>query len=240
MERIQRRFKARRFIAYFQSFSNTNAPVATLKDLFDEALIEKSIVGLSVATRPDCVENDKLRLLGSYSRERMVWLELGLQSAHDTTLRGIKRGHDVACFADAVSRGKEFGLSVCAHVILGLPGETRDMMLQTARFLSSLPIEGVKIHHLYVVKKTPLAESYDAGSFSCLERSDYVKLLVDFMELLRDDIVIHRLTGDPPPGELAAPLWSLDKSRNIRLIHEEFERRDTWQGKNLKSFSAGK
>jgi len=237
MEKIKSRFKAQKFIAYFQSFSNTNAPVAILKDLFDQALISDSIVGLSVATRPDCVEDEKLKLLASYSGERMVWLELGLQSAHDITLKRINRGHDVACFEDAVGRAKELGLSVVAHVILGLPGETKKMMLETARFLSSLPIEGVKIHHLYVVRKTLLAELYEAGKFSCLEQSGYVGLLVDFIELLRDDIVVHRLTGDPHSGELMTPLWSLNKSQNIGLIHEEFERRNTWQGKN---FSVGK
>lgn len=233
MERITRRFKAQKFIAYFQSFSNTNAPVARLKNLYDQALISDSVVGLSVATRPDCVEDDKLKLLASYLRERMVWLELGLQSAHDITLKRINRGHDVACFEDAVMRAKDVGLSVIAHVILGLPGETREMMLETARFLSALPIEGVKIHHLYVVRKTALAEIYESGKFSCLEQSDYVGLLVDFLELLRDDIVVHRLAGDPRPEELLTPLWSLNKSQTIGLIHEEFERRNTWQGKTF-------
>ncbi|RJR22771.1 MAG: TIGR01212 family radical SAM protein [Desulfobacteraceae bacterium] len=240
IQRIETRFKARKFISYLQSFSNTYAPLPVLKAIYEEALSNKAVVGLSVATRPDCLNYQILELLGNYGKNKMVWLELGLQSAHDVTLKKINRGHDVACFSKAVEKARDFGLSICAHVILGLPGETREMMLETARFLSSLQVEGVKIHLLYVLKGTPFASWYAHGKFKCLERHEYVELVVDFIELLRKDIIIHRLTGDPPPGELIAPGWALDKSATLRLVQECLERRDTWQGKRLMTFSAGR
>jgi radical SAM protein (TIGR01212 family) len=233
MEAVGRRFKADKFIAYFQSFTNTYAPVEVLRSLYEEALAFDSVVGLSVATRPDCVSDEVLNLLLGFKERALVWLELGLQSAHDQTLRIINRGHDAACFAHAAERAASLGLSVCSHVILGLPGETREMMLTTARFISSLPIDGVKIHLLHVLKGTELERSYREGRLRCLERGQYVDLVVDFLELLREDIVIHRLTGDPPAGGLVAPQWALDKSENIRLIREALERRDTWQGKKM-------
>ena len=173
----EKRYGARKFIAYFQSFTNTYAPLPRLKELYDAALRHPDVVGLSVATRPDCVDSDVLRLLSSYQNDRLVWIEYGLQSAHDSTLHTIHRGHDVACFGHAVHLADGYGLNVCAHVILGLPGETRAMMLETARYLSSLPLDGVKIHLLYVLKETRLAELYEKGKYQCLEQSDYVELV---------------------------------------------------------------
>lgn len=233
MEAVGRRFKADKFIAYFQSFTNTYAPVEVLRSLYEEALSFDSVVGLSVATRPDCVGEEILELLAGFKERALVWLELGLQSAHDSTLALINRGHDASCFARASERAASMGLSVCGHVILGLPGETREMMLATARFVSSLPLEGIKIHLLHVLKGTELERSYREGRLRCLERGQYVDLVVDFLEILREDIVIHRLTGDPPPGGLVAPQWALDKAENLRLIRQALEGRDTWQGKRI-------
>lgn len=237
---IRKRYKAQKFIAYFQSFTNTYAPVSKLKSLYDKALDHKGMVGLSVATRPDCVDADVLSLVSSYQSDYLVWVEYGLQSAHDTTLRQINRGHDVACFEKSVNQTHDYGLNICAHIILGLPGEDRKMMLQTARFLSGLPIQGIKIHLLYVVEKTPLAELHKSGEFRCLNREEYIELVVDFLELLRPDMVVQRLTGDPIRSELIAPLWAMDKPKNLRLIHEALERRDTWQGKLYEKSIAGK
>ena len=237
---IQKRYKAKKFIAYFQSFTNTHAPLSRLKALYDQALAHKHMVGLSVATRPDCVDADVLKLISSYKKDRLVWLEYGLQSAHDMTLKRINRGHDAACFEQNVRMTAEYGINICAHIILGLPGENREMMLQTARFLSNLPVHGVKIHLLYVVKGTFLCELYEKGEFSCLEREEYVDLVVDFLELLPPDMVIQRLTGDPVKSELVAPSWALEKSENLRLIKESLERRDTWQGRLYRNSTAGK
>jgi hypothetical protein len=162
-----------------------------------------------------------------------VWLELGLQSAHDSTLLQINRGHDVACFDRAVAEAHARGLNICAHVILGLPGETREMMMETARHLAVVAVEGVKIHALYVVEGTPLAEIYNRGGYRCLEREEYVGLVLDFLERLPPSLVIHRLTGDPMPDELVAPLWVREKSRTLNLMRKRFEERDTWQGKRF-------
>ena len=228
---VQRRYRAKKFIAYFQSFTNTYAPIEHLKALYDQALESRDMVGLSVATRPDCVDADVLDLLESYQGDYLVWVEYGLQSAHDKTLERINRGHDVACFERSVFLANEHGLNVCAHVILGLPGESREMMMQTARFISNLPIQGVKIHLLYVVKGTQLAKLYEEGEFRCLEQEEYVDLVVDFLELLPSDMVIQRLTGDPVRSELVAPSWAMEKSRNLTLIAETLERKNIWQGR---------
>ncbi|MFH1629565.1 MAG: TIGR01212 family radical SAM protein [Pseudomonadota bacterium] len=237
---IERRYKAKKFIAYFQSFTNTYAPVPLLKSLYDEALAHKDMVGLSVATRPDCVDREILTLLCSYQTDHLVWLEYGLQSSHDVTLQRINRGHDVACFEKSVQMADEYSINICAHVILGLPGEGREMMLQTAQFLSRLPIRGVKIHLLYVAEGTPLSEFYYQEGFPCLEREEYADLVVDFLELLPPDMVIQRLTGDPVRSELVAPSWAKEKAANLRFINDILERRDTWQGRHYRKSTGGK
>jgi len=228
---FQNRYKARKFIAYFQSFSNTYAPLPQLKSLYDQALAHDDMVGLSVGTRPDCVDMDILRLLGSYQDDYLVWIEFGLQSIHNATLDRINRGHDVACFERSVYMARKCGLNICAHIILGLPGENREMMLETSRALSRLPIQGVKIHLLYVIEGTYLAELFNKGEIRCLEREEYSDLVVDFLELLPPDMVIQRLTGDPAKAELIAPSWAKEKMKNLHHIRETLERRDTWQGR---------
>ena len=236
---IQKRYGAKKFIAYFQSFTNTYAPLPHLKKLYDQALAHDDIVGLSVATRPDCVDRDILDLLSSYQPDYLVWIEYGLQSAHDRTLRRINRGHDVDCFRGSVFLANEYGLNICTHIILGLPGEDREMMLQTARFISGLPVQGVKIHLLYVVKGTDLAELYQKDEVRCLKQKEYVNLVVDFLELLPPDMVIQRLTGDPIRSELVAPSWAKDKSQNLKLIKKTLERRNTWQGRLYQKSTVG-
>jgi radical SAM protein (TIGR01212 family) len=233
---IHKRYHAKKFIAYFQSFTNTYAPLSRLKRLYDMALAHQDMVGLAVGTRPDCINSDTLKLLNSYTGKYLVWVEYGLQSAHDCTLKLINRGHDVACFKDSVLKANEYGLNVCAHVILGLPREDRKMMMQTASFLAQLPVQGIKIHLLYVVEGTPLAQLYRKGVFRTLEREEYIDLVVEFMELLPPDMVIQRLTGDPVKLELISPMWAKEKSLNLKLIHESFERRNTWQGKQYQKF----
>ncbi len=227
----ERRYRAKKFIAYFQSFSNTYAPIPRLRALYSEALSFPGVVGLSVATRPDCIGSEVLHLLNAYQQDHLVWIEYGLQSAHDSTLMRLNRGHDVRCFEQAVRRTADHGINICAHVILGLPGEDRDMMMATARYLSNLPVQGVKIHLLYVVKGTRLAELYEKGAFACLTREEYADLVVDFLEVLPPGMVIQRLTGDPLGPELLAPHWALDKSRNLSVIKSRLEERHTRQGR---------
>lgn len=230
LTRLKRRYGASGFIAYFQSFSNTYAPVARLRALYDEALGFDEIVGLSIGTRPDCLTDEALELLAGYARKRLLWLELGLQSAHDNTLKTINRGHDVACFTEAVARAAARGLEVVAHVILGLPGEGAGEIAATASYLARLPLQGVKIHLLYVVEGSGLARLYREGGYECLTQEDYVRQVVDFVELLPPHFVIHRLTGDPHRQELLAPDWCLDKSGVMARIREECARRGSRQG----------
>ena len=231
VSRLAKRYNAKKFIAYFQSFSNTYAPVPILRDLYDQALAVEGVVGLSVGTRPDCTDEPVLDLLAEYASRHLVWVEYGLQSAHDATLMRINRGHDRACFQDAVKRTRGRGISMCAHVILGLPGETRDDMLETARFITDLGLDGVKIHLLYVIRGTALAKMYDQGKYRCLEQAEYVDLVCDFLERLPERMVIQRLTGDPHPEELLAPAWALKKTENLTRIRERLAERDTWQGR---------
>lgn len=227
---LARRYKAKKFIAYFQSYTNTYAPASRLKDLYDRALSVESMCGLSVGTRPDCVDEEKLDLIAGYRDRFLVWVEYGLQSAHDSTLRLINRGHDFAAFENAVLASRKRGINVCAHVILGLPGESEKQMIETAKVLSAMDINGVKIHLLYVVKDTVLETWYRQGEYTCLERDEYVDLVCRFLSHLRKDIVVQRLTGDPHPGELVAPEWALNKTDTLECIRSTLEEKDLCQG----------
>jgi radical SAM protein (TIGR01212 family) len=229
-----RRHGAEQFLAYFQAATNTHAPVEKLRRLYDEALAHPRIVGLAIGTRPDSVPDPVLDLLQGYARSRYVCLELGLQSIHDRSLDWMNRGHHYDAFLDAVARCQGRGLDLCAHVILGLPGESWDDMLATADALAALPVQGVKIHNLHVVRRTPMEVMYHAGQVRMLERDEYVQLVCDFLERLPPEMVIHRLNGDAPPDYLVAPLWCLKKAELLRKIEEELQRRDSWQGKQSK------
>jgi radical SAM protein (TIGR01212 family) len=228
------RYKAKKFLAYFQSFSNTYAPIDRLQKLYDEALAVEDVVGLSIGTRPDCVDPPVLELLQDYAGRHLIWIEYGLQSASDKTLERINRGHDVQCFKDAVRATLNRGIKICVHVILGLPGETRSDILHTARTISDLGIDGVKLHLLYVVKGTPLEALYRQGDYRCLEQQAYIDLVCDFLERIPPEMVIQRLTGDPHPEELVAPQWSLKKAETLRRINETLDKRDSWQGSKFR------
>jgi len=232
-EVMVRKYKARKFIAYFQSYSNTYAPVGQLRRLYDEALGVPDVVGLIVGTRPDCLPPDVLDLLEEYARKTYFWLELGLQSPLDRTLRFMNRGHDFTSFASSVKRCKERGIRACAHVILGLPGETNEEMLATPLILNDLGIDGVKIHLLHVMRGTRLEEMYEKGEVRLLDRDDYVGLVCDFIERLDRGISIQRLTGDGGRDHLVAPLWSLAKFEVLNAIDAELERRRTRQGSKI-------
>ena len=234
---LSKRYKAKKFIAYFQSFSNTYAPIEQLESLYDEALALDDVVGISIGTRPDCINDSVLDLLQSYANNYFVWIEYGLQSVHDATLEFINRGHDVNCFKKTVAATKNRGIYICAHVILGLPGEDKKDNLRTARVISDMEIDGIKIHLLYVIKGTKLDELYTTGQFKCLEQQEYVDLVCDFLEHIPAGMVIQRLTGDPHPKELVAPIWSLKKSETLTMIKETLEIRDSWQGKFVEPIS---
>jgi len=239
-ETLSKRYKAKKFIAYFQSFSNTYASVNTLKGLYEQALAVDDVVGISIGTRPDCVNDEILNLLQGYARHCLVWIEYGLQSAKDETLVFINRGHDVRCFKEAVYATQSRGINICAHVILGLPNESKADMLHTAKILADLKIDGVKLHLLYVVKGTRLEKLYRQGKYSCLKQQAYIDLVCDFLERIPPDTVIQRLTGDPHPNELVAPQWALKKSETLAKIRQTLEKRDSWQGKFLEDHLQGR
>ena len=229
-EVMRRKYRAQKFIAYFQPYSNSYAPVEKLRAIFNKTFSIPDVVGIIAATRPDCLSDDVLDYLAELSTHTYLWLELGLQSMHDRTLTLINRRHDHACSISAVKRAKARGLRVCTHVMLGLPGESREEMLAMAEELNRLGVDGVKLHLLHVMKGTRLAELYKLGEIKLLDRDTYAGLLCDFLERLDPRILIHRLTGDGGHDNLVAPLWSLKKFEVLNLIDAEMERRGTRQG----------
>ncbi|MBT4483409.1 MAG: TIGR01212 family radical SAM protein [Candidatus Latescibacteria bacterium] len=228
---LRQRYKAKTFIAYFQSFSNTYAPVEKLRRLYEEALAVEDIVGLAIGTRPDCIDDAVLDLLAEIHKRTYLSVEYGLQSIHDRTLKLINRGHDARSFLDTVSLTRKRGMDVVVHVILGLPGENKSDMLETARALGESDIQGVKIHLLYVIRGSQLHRMYESGSYRCLTRNEYVDIVCEFLAHLPPHVIIHRLTGDPHRDELVAPQWSLEKETNLRAIRDTLKERDLWQGK---------
>lgn len=231
---VRRRYpNVTRFLAYFQPATNTYAPVERLRQLYLEALDHSDVVGLVVGTRPDCVDDEICDLLGELGTRTYVSVEYGMQTMHDRSLEWMNRGHGHQAFVDCLERSRDRGFEIGAHVILGLPGETRDDMLATARELARLGVDAVKIHNLYAVKNTPLAEWVTSGQVTLMDRHEYVETLVDFLEFLPSSCLIERTSGDAPPDYLVGPAWCLDKPGLRAAINAELERRDTWQGKKL-------
>lgn len=220
-----------KYIAYFQAFTNTYGPVSYLEKIYREALEPEEIVGLSIGTRPDCLPPEILQLLSELNKEKPIYLELGLQTIHEKTATFIRRGYPLSVFEDAVYRAKEAGLNVVCHVILGLPGETKEMILDTIGYLNHLPIDGIKLAMLHVLKETDLAKIYAKEPFPVYEKEEYVDLVIDCIESLRKDIVIHRITGDGPKDLLIAPLWSTNKRDVLNSIGKRLKERNTWQGR---------
>lgn len=230
--RIQAKTDARRFIAYFQSYTNTYAPVAYLKRIFSQAIAEPEVVALSIGTRPDCLGEDVIDLLAELNKIKPVWVELGLQTIHEETAHYIRRGYELPVFEEALERLHRHGILTIVHVILGLPGETKEMMLDTVRYLSGehRP-EGIKLQLLHVLEGTDLAQEYREGKFQAMSLEEYVDVLFDCIEALPPEVVIHRLTGDGPKKILIAPQWTGDKKRVLNTINREMERRDILQGR---------
>jgi hypothetical protein len=239
MEYLKSKYGAGKFIAYFQAFSNTYAPAKKLKTIYDNVLSFKEIAGISIGTRPDCIDSEKMELIASYKDRYDTWLEYGMQSMHDKTLKAINRGHTFKDFLSAFDLAKKAGISVCVHVILGLPGETRDDMLKTAQKLSEIKADGVKIHLLHVLKYSLLGNLYNDGKLRLLEQDEYVGLVCDFLENLSPEIVIQRLTGEGDRNNHVAPQWALDKSNTINKIRETLTRRNSCQGKMLDAVGEG-
>lgn len=230
-KRMHQKWPKAKYLAYFQAYSNTYAPVTRLREVYEQALGEENVIGLALATRPDCLPSEVLSYLEELNRRTYLWVELGLQSMHDRTLEWIRRGHNYREFLEGFKKLRERHIRVCAHIILGLPGETRADMLETAKALAELPVQGVKIHLLHVLKRTPLASIYERERFPLLSKEEYVSLVADILEILPPEIIVHRLTGDGPPEQLLAPQWSRKKWEVLNAIDAELECRDSWQGK---------
>ena len=229
--RIQQKTTCTKFIAYFQAYTNTYAPVDHLRRIFLEALSEPEVVALSIGTRCDCLSEEVLDLLAELSQIKPVWIELGLQTIHNTTHATLNTHTTVEQFNLAVANLQARNIPVIVHIILGLPGETKEMMLETITHIGKLPISGVKLQLLHILKNTALATAYEKEPFSTFELEEYCDFVIDCVERLPENVVVHRITGDGPRKLLIAPLWSTDKKRVLNTIEKRFRERDTWQGK---------
>lgn len=228
-----RKYCGDRYIAYFQSYSNTYAPVPYLRSLYEEALAHPQTAALSIATRPDCFSPEIYDLLSSCHERKPVWVELGLQTMHDTTARQIHRGYPLSCFETTVKELRRRDIPVIVHVILGLPGEYHEQMLQTIRYLNNMGIHGIKLQLLHILKGTALAGDFEKGSITPLTKEEYIAILLDCIAHLSPDIVIHRITGDGPRNLLLAPTWSLDKRDILNTIAHEMKTGHLYQGCRL-------
>ena len=231
MDFYREKRKAKKFIVYFQAYSNTYAPVETLKALYDEAVSMPDVIGLSIGTRPDCVDEKKIDLIASYRNNGThVWVEYGLESMNNETLKRVNRADTFEDFQHAVEITQQQNLPICAHVILGLPGDTYETMMEMAKTLAQLKLQGCKIHHLYVAPRTVMAQQYQKSEITVMSLEEYIPLVCDFLELLPPKMVIQRLMGELHGEYCIAPNWGLTKIQVIEQIEKEFKRRGTKQG----------
>ena len=235
IDKLSSQFKAQAFMAYFQSYSNTYAPIDKLKEIYDSAFCDDKVVSVSIGTRPDCVDSDKLDLICSYPHP---WIEYGLQSAHDETLKKINRGHDFECFEKAVIETKKRGIKVCAHIILGFPNETREMMLQTAQKLAELDIDSIKIHMLTILKDSPLAKIYEKQPFYLMNMEQYSEIVCDILEILPPNCIIQRIAGTGYSETTLHPKWVNRRFEILNLIDKIMVQRNSFQGDKYKKNGA--
>lgn len=230
-ERMHTKWKSGKYIGYFQAYSNTYAPVDELRNMFEVILEQEGVIGLSIATRPDCLPDDVVEYLAELNERTYLWVELGLQTVHERTALLINRAHDFDCYKEGVAKLRKHHIRVCSHIINGLPLETNEMMMETAREVAKLDVQGIKIHLLHLMKRTPMVKQYEKGMLEFLDFDSYVQLVVDQLEILPPEMIIHRLTGDAPADLLIGPMWSSKKWEVLNAIDREFERRNSWQGK---------
>ena len=230
---LQSKRPIKKYIAYFQAYTNTYAPGPYLEKVFVQALSHPQIVGISIGTRPDCLGPDVLNLLNSLNQKKPVWVELGLQTMHEKTAEYIRRGYPLACFEEAAAALRKMRIEVVVHTILGLPGETREDVLRTMDYLNTQDIQGIKLQLLHILKGTDLATDYYAGKFKAMEQDEYLDLLIECLEHLDPSIVIHRMTGDGPKDLLIAPLWTSRKREVLNRLHHTMKERQSFQGKQF-------
>ena len=232
---VRPKYNGHNYIAYFQAYTNTYAPIEYLRRIFTEAIRHPSVVAVSIGTRPDCLGEDVLELLSELNQIKPVWIELGLQTIHERTAAYIRRGYPLSVFETAVRNLRERRIEVIVHTILGLPGESQEDILATMKYLNHRDIQGIKLQLLHVLKDTDLAQEYLEGKFHVYEREEYLNLVIRCLENLDPEIVIHRMTGDGPEKLLLAPLWTGRKREVLNLLHHQMKVCDSWQGKQFHS-----
>lgn len=233
-EMMNKKWKEGKYIAYFQAFTNTYAPVDELREKYKEALKQDGVVALAIATRPDCLGDDVLDLLEEINKEVYVWVELGLQTVSDETARKINRGYKLDVYEDAISRLKKRNIDFVTHCIFGLPGETKEDMLNTVEYISKTGSKGIKFHLLHLMKHTPMVKLYERGELEFLSQDDYIDLICKSISILPEDMVVHRLTGDAPRDLLIGPMWSLKKWEVLNAIDKTLVDNEIYQGKDFK------
>lgn len=231
---MNKKWKEGKYIGYFQAYTNTYAPVEELREKYNSILELDDVVGLAIATRPDCLPMDVLDLLDEINKKTYLWVELGLQTIHEDTAELINRGYRLETYINAVRELRKRNIDVVTHAILGLPGESRDDMLKTVDFIANTGTQGIKLHLLHLMKDTRMVKLYEEGKLEFLSKDEYVDLIVESIERLPENMVIHRLTGDSPRSTLIEPMWSLKKWEVLNSIDECFIKKDTWQGKKYK------
>jgi uncharacterized protein len=229
--KMHSKWKDGKYMAYFQAFTNTHAPVEVLREKYETVLNLEGVVGLSIATRPDCLPDDVVEYLAELNQRTYLWVELGLQTIHESTANLINRAHDFASYVEGVEKLRKHGIRVCSHIINGLPLETTEMMMETARAVANLDVQGIKIHLLHLLKGTPMVKQYEKGMLEFLSFEDYVNLVCDQLEILPPEIIVHRITGDGPIDLMIGPMWSVNKWEVLNAIDDELLRRNSWQGK---------
>nr|WP_236784827.1 TIGR01212 family radical SAM protein [Alteribacter salitolerans] len=233
-ERMHTKWKSGKYIGYFQAYTNTYAPVEELREMYEVILEQEGVVGLAIATRPDCLPDDVVEYLAELNERTYLWVELGLQTAHDRTGLLINRAHDFQCYVDGVNKLRKHGIRVCSHIINGLPLENYDMMIDTAREVAKLDVQGIKIHLLHLLKRTPMVKQYEKGMVEFMSLEEYISLVCDQLEVIPPSMIVHRLTGDGPSELMIGPMWSLNKWAVLNGIDSEMKRRNSWQGKHYK------
>ena len=233
-EMMTQKWKSGKYIAYFQAYTNTYAPIKELRKKYEEALEQEGVVAIAIATRPDCLDEDVLDLLEEINNKVYVWIELGLQTSNDETAKRINRGYRLEIFEDAMKKLKERNIDVVVHDILGLTGESKEDMFKTIEYIAHSGAKGIKFHLLHLMKQTPMVKIYEKGQLEFLSQEDYIELVTKGITMLPKDMVVHRLTGDAPRELLIGPMWSLKKWEILNSIDRTLEENDLWQGKNYK------
>ncbi|MGY0373635.1 TIGR01212 family radical SAM protein [Clostridium sp. JNZ J1-5] len=231
---MKKKWKSGKYIAYFQAYTNTYGSIEELRSKYEEAINQEGVVALAIATRPDCLDDNVIELIEEFSHKVYTWVELGLQTINENTAKLINRGYKLCVFEDALNRLRNKNIDVVVHTIFGLPGESKEEMLNTIKYLSNKDIQGIKLHLLHLLKGTPLVKLYEQGKLKFLEQNEYIDLICEAITLLPQNVVIHRLTGDAPRSLLIGPMWSLKKWEVLNAIDNKLEREGLYQGKNYK------